>query len=248
MHVQEILAKSILSRSGITDYCLNPYVGCLHGCRYCYADFMKRYTGHREPWGRFLDARVNAPALLQGEVKAKRVGEVMISSVTDPYNPVEERLRLTRRCLEILVEATWPFFVQTKSPLVLRDMDLFLKSPVCSVGVTITTDDEDVRRILEPGAGEIPDRLQTLDELHSHGVRTFAFVGPILPMRDPEALARRIAPCVDLVYLDRMNYPRKVLSLYRDRGWEEFLSEEYAMRIVSVFRKVVKKEIRVLFA
>ncbi|HOG47104.1 MAG TPA: radical SAM protein, partial [Anaerolineae bacterium] len=109
MAVREIQAKSMLQKSGLpgAQYVVNPYVGCVHGCVYCYARFMKRFTGHNEPWGRFLDARVNAPELLRRELARRRApleGAVFLSSVTDPYQPPEARYRLTRGVREALLD------------------------------------------------------------------------------------------------------------------------------------------------
>ncbi|HQJ09734.1 MAG TPA: radical SAM protein, partial [Deltaproteobacteria bacterium] len=111
MIVREIQAKSILSKSKVHEYVVNPYVGCEHACTFCYARFMKRFTGHREPWGEFVDVKVNTPELLEKEIKRKRVGSVWVSGVCDPYQPLEERYRLTRECLKILVRNGWPVFV-----------------------------------------------------------------------------------------------------------------------------------------
>src|SRR5512136_1153601 len=124
MVIREIISKSVLSKSKIYDYVVNPYTGCQHACSYCYARFMKRFTGHREPWGQFVDVKVNAPDLLRVEIVRKAVGRVWVSGVCDPYQPLEARYRLTRQCLEILSQNDWPVAVQTRSPLVLRDMDI----------------------------------------------------------------------------------------------------------------------------
>src|ERR1035437_6756410 len=134
MIVKEIEAKTILSKSQVYDYALNPYVGCQHGCAYCYAKFMKRFTGHREQWGEFVDVRINAAELLSREVKKKKKGTVWVSGVCDPYQYVEEKYMLTRRCLEILVEGGWPVTVQTKSHLVLRDIEILKRSADAEVG------------------------------------------------------------------------------------------------------------------
>ena len=127
--IREIKAKSILTKSGIpgVDYCVNPYVGCSHGCRYCYATFMKRYTGHTEAWGSFVDVKIHAPEILQRQLKRASMGRVMISSVTDAYQPIESKYKLTRQCLEILLQSQFPVDILTKSPLVLRDIDLIKK-------------------------------------------------------------------------------------------------------------------------
>jgi DNA repair photolyase len=118
MIVRRIEARAILSKSQIHDYTLNAYVGCAHRCAYCYARFMKRFTGHLEPWGEFVDVKVNAVERQLGEVRRKRPGTVWISGVCDAYQPLEREWRLTGRCLEILIDQGWPVTVQTKSPLV----------------------------------------------------------------------------------------------------------------------------------
>jgi DNA repair photolyase len=123
MVIKEIRAKTVLSKSQIYDYTVNPYVGCSQGCTYCYAKFMKRFTGHHEQWGEFVDVKINAAELLFREIKKKKKGLVWISGVCDPYQYVEEKYMLTGKCLEILVEGGWQITIQTKSPLVLRDME-----------------------------------------------------------------------------------------------------------------------------
>jgi len=204
MKVREIKAKSILSKSQVYEYALNPYVGCQHGCVYCYAKFMKRFTGHRERWGEFVDVKTNAPELLSCEVKKKRIGRVWISGVCDPYQPLEKEYMLTKRCLAILVENGWSFTVQTKSPLVLRDIGIVKRSKDAEVGFTITTADEKIRKLFEPGAPPSMRRIEALAKLHSEGVRTFAMVAPILP--GAEGLVSALKGNVEYVILDRLNY------------------------------------------
>lgn len=231
--VKEKEARSILARSGIPgmDYCLNPYTGCSHGCRYCYATFMKRYTGHAEPWGSFVDAKVNAPELLKKQIRRAAKGPVMISSVTDPYQALEARYQLTRRCLEILLESGFPVEVLTKSPLVLRDLDLIRGFRDIEVGITITTDDDRVRKVFEPYAPPVEARIQALQALQQNGIRTYAFIGPVLPM-DPEVLAARIRPCVDSVLIDRMNYLSKTLRIYNSHPWERWLDPFFVDSVI----------------
>ena len=127
MKIKEIFAKTILTKTAIPgfDYCVNPYVGCGHGCRYCYASFMKRFTGHKEPWGEFVDIKVNAPDLMKKQLRRARMGLVAIGTVTDPYQPLERKYRITRRILKALLERQFPVNVLTRSPLCLRDIDLF---------------------------------------------------------------------------------------------------------------------------
>ena len=204
MKIREIKARSILSKSQVYDYALNPYVGCEHGCVYCYAKFMKRFTGHTEGWGEFVDVKINAPELLAREGKKKQVGRVWISGVCDPYQPLEKRYMLTKRCLEILVENGWPFTVQTKSSLVLRDIGTLKRSKDTEVGFTITTADDKMRRIFEPGAPPSKKRIEALAKLHAEGIRTFAMIAPILP--GAEGLVSALRGKVEYVILDRLNY------------------------------------------
>ena len=204
MKIREITAKSILSPSQVYDFALNPYVGCQHNCVYCYAKFMKRFTNHQEKWGEFVDVKINAPELLLHEVKKKKIGRVWISGVCDPYQPLEKKYQITKRCLEILVENGWPITVQTKSPLVLRDIETLKRASDLEVGFTITTADEGIRTIFEPGAPPSSARIEALASLRKEGIRTFAMVAPILP--GAEGLVGQLHGKVDNVLLDKLNY------------------------------------------
>jgi len=204
MIIREIYAKTILSRSKVFDYVINPYVGCQHGCTYCYARFMKRFTGHSEPWGQFVDVKVNAPELLEREVTRKPRGRVWVSGVCDPYQPLEKKYELTRKCLQILLHHGWPVTIQTKSPLVLRDMDTLKGRDKLEVGLSLTTADEEIRKLFEPNAPLVGERIRALGQLHLAGIRTFAMIAPMLPQA--EELAMALSGNVDYVLIDRMNY------------------------------------------
>jgi DNA repair photolyase len=204
MIVRQIYAKSILSKSRVFDYTINPYVGCQHGCTYCYARFMKRTTGHTEPWGEFVDVKINAPELLRKEIDRKTPGRVWISGVCDPYQPIEARYELTKKCLEILVQHDWPITIQTKSALVLRDIELLRQTNNIEVGLTVTTGDESIRRLFEPNAPPIKERVKALNELHLAGIKTFAMIAPMLP--EAEQLISMLRGKVDSILIDRMNY------------------------------------------
>jgi len=218
MIVQEIQAKVILSKSQIHDYTLNAYVGCAHRCAYCYARFMKRFTGHHEPWGEFVDVKTNAPELLRREVaKRKAKGTVWISGVCDAYQPLEKEYGLTGQCLEILVDHGWPVSVQTKSPLVLRDIGILKRATAARVGFTITTADEGIRRIFEPGAPAIAARIEALGVLHEAGIETFVMVAPLLP--GAEDLVSLLRDRVDSALIDRDNYAHAGW-VYRKYGLE----------------------------
>ena len=231
--IREIKAKSILTKSGIpdVDYCINPYVGCSHGCRYCYATFMKRYSGHTEEWGSFVDVKINAPEILQKQLKRAKRGRVLISSVTDAYQPIESKYKLTRQCLEILLQSQFPVDILTKSPLVLRDTDLIKKFKDIEVGITITTNDEKMQKIFEPNAPSIMARIRTLKALHDKGINTYAFIGPVLPM-NPEALSEKIRPHVDSIIIDRMNYTSKTLKIYQRMNLTQWLDKDFIDDII----------------
>ena len=218
MIVKEVLSKSILSKSQIYDYVVNPYVGCSHSCAYCYAAFMKRFTGHREKWGTFVDIKINSPALLAKEIVKKRVGKVWVSGVCDPYQPLEEQYLLTKMCLELLVAYNWPVIIQTKSPLVLRDIEILEKSKDIEVGFSIATTDEGMRALFEPGAPPFKERIKALEIIHSRGIKTFAMIAPILPGA-AAGLVNELAGKVDYVLVDRLNYH------YADRLYKEHKME-----------------------
>jgi len=225
--VREVEAKSVLNKSKIYDYCVNAYTGCQVGCRYCYARlFIPRYSGHAEPWGTFVDVKVNSPDVLRRQLRHGKRGQVWVSSVCDCYQPLEAKYRLTRRCLEALLEARWPVRVQTKSVLALRDLDLFRQFSDLEVAFTIATDDGRMARLFEPGASPVSERIAALGSLHEAGVRTMAFIGPILP-GDPAKLAAALAGKVDHVLVDRMNYIDRLRGFYDRNGLNRVSTESF---------------------
>jgi DNA repair photolyase len=229
MKIRKVHSRSILTRTNIPgiDYCLNPYVGCAHACRYCYATFMKKFSGHDGAWGTFVDIKTNAADLLKRELRRGRTGHVIISSVTDPYQPAEAKHKITRACMELLVMSDLKISVLSKSGLISRDIDLFKRAGDLEAGLTITTDREPMRKLFEPGASPVEGRIKALKALHDAGLRTYAFIGPILPM-DPERLAEKIAPHAGRVLIDRMNYPWKVRKVYQAQGLSHALGGDYA--------------------
>ena len=225
--VREIEAKSILNASKIHDYCVNPYTGCEVGCVYCYAAlFMRRYSGHTEPWGEFVDVKVNAPTLLAKQLVKAKQGTIWFASVCDPYQPLEERYGLTRRSLEVLIGRDFPVEIQTKSARVRRDLDIIRRLSDVEVGFTIATDDETIAGMFEPKASPVEERVEVLREFKSAGVTTFAFAGPLLP-GNPERLAAFLAGAVDRVLIDRMNYVPAVKAFYARRGLLDALSDTF---------------------
>jgi DNA repair photolyase len=228
MKVKEIFAKTILTKTAIPgfDYCINPYVGCSHGCRYCYASFMKRFTGHLEPWGEFIDVKVNAPYLLRKQLKRAKQGVVALSTVTDPYQPIEKKYQLTRKCLEALLDARLSVNLLTRSPLCLRDVDLFKQFKRMKVGLSITTHDEGIKKIFEPCSPSISSRVKALRALRQEKIGTYAFIGPMLPL-NPKLLVELLDGLIDEVLIDRMNYPNKVKAIYHKAKLDQYLGEDF---------------------
>lgn len=206
----QVECKSLLNKSGLSDYAVNCYSGCAHGCIYCYARFATRYTHPREDWGSFVDIKTNAPQVLAREIKRKPAGHVMLSSVCDAWQPVEKTTLLTRQCLELLLRYRFSVSTLTKNALADRDLDL-LAAGDAELGVTITTLDDRLAALIEPGASPPQERLALLQSAKSKGLKTYAFLGPLLPqLSDNEqnitALMRAIKDAgVDSFLVDKLN-------------------------------------------
>jgi DNA repair photolyase len=247
MIIKEIYTKTILSKSKVLDYTINPYVGCEHGCTYCYARFMKRFTDHKEQWGRFVDVKKNAPTLLQREIEKKKLGRVWISGVCDPYQPIERKHELTKKLLGILSKHSWPITIQTKSPLVMRDLELLRKFRDIQVVFTITTADEKIRKIFEPNAPAVNERIKALGKLHSAGLKTCAMIAPLLPRA--EGLVTLLSAKVDHVLIDKMNY-HYADWVYKKYGLQHAMTGNFfAQKTRELSRALEKEEIpyQVLF-
>jgi DNA repair photolyase len=211
---------------------INPYTGCSHGCRYCYAVFMSQYSRQHQhsAWGSYVEAKIDIAERLQEELARKRkIGTAMLSSVCDPYQPAEALYELTRKCLIALRGYGWGISILTRSPLVTRDIDILNSCLDASVGFSIPTDDDRVRQMLEPRAPSIPDRIEALRQVHAAGIRTWVFVAPMLPMH-PETLAGMIRPYTNDVMFSALNYRQQVTALFRRHGWDEALTSDYAHR------------------
>lgn len=204
VEVHEVEAKGILTKSNLPvgDFSVNPYVGCEHACAYCYASFMKRFVNHPEPWGEFVDAKtwpaVKNPARYAGK-------ELFIGSVTDPYQPCEERYGRTRALLEQMLGSGCRVSIATKSDLVVRDLDLIRQFPSARVSWSINTLDEGFRQDMDRAAS-IERRLAAMRVFHDAGVRTTCFISPIFPgITDPEAIIRTARDQCNLVWLENLN-------------------------------------------
>ncbi len=265
--VNEVACKSILSKSGLSDWTINCYAGCEHGCRYCYARFIKRFTHHREPWGTFVDARINAPQVLEHQLRRARRGRVILSSVCDGWQPLEQKYRLSRECVRILLDSGWPVGILTKGALVRRDFDLLAHGEVgaptaVDLGVTVSVRDERLRRILEPEASPTEERLEMLAEASRRGIEIWAFVGPLLPglSDDEDNIAWLVGWMKRLpvthFYVDRLNFRPGVASSvrqtleahfphlvehYREIESDEDASQRYERAMYARVRKLARQ-------
>jgi DNA repair photolyase len=215
--VRETPCKSILNRTKLGGYSLNCYTGCEHRCVYCYARFMQRFHPHAEPWGEYVDVKVNAVEALVRQLRRAEPDEVFVSSACDGWQPLEAEWQLTRRCCGLLLERGFPIHVLTKSALVRRDFDIFAAHPEhVTVGTTITSPDQAAADCWEPGASNVADRWAVLSEAHRQGLQTSVMFGPLLPgLSDDaaslDALFQRAAEVnVDAIWFDGLNARPKV--------------------------------------
>jgi DNA repair photolyase len=208
MKVNLVDAKSIITKSKIpsVDYVINPYVGCQHRCHYCYAVFMTRFTGHTgEKWGDFLDVKDYDWSKIKPEKYDGKI--LLLSSVTDPYLPLEQKYGKTRKILESLLGTEGEIWILTKSKLLTRDIDLFKQFKNIQVGVSLNTLDTDFARALEPGASKPLDRLAALKKVHEAGVPTFVFISPIFPhITDFQAIITHAKSFTDTFRFENLNY------------------------------------------
>ncbi|HIS51234.1 MAG TPA: radical SAM mobile pair protein B [Candidatus Onthomonas avicola] len=218
--IKEIEVKSVLTKSNlpVSDYSVNPYVGCTHACKYCYASFMKRFSNHTEPWGEFLDVKYWPEIRNPGRYAGK---ELFLSSVTDPYHPQENSYGRTRELLRQLQGSRVRLSIQTKSDLVLRDADLISTFPDARVGFSINTLDESFRADMDQ-APSIRRRLSAMRQLHAAGIRTTCFISPIFPgITDVEAIIDRVKGQCNLIWLENLNlrgnYKAVILNYIREK-------------------------------
>lgn len=202
--INEIDVHSIMTKSSLPvgGYSVNPYVGCPHACKYCYASFMKRFTGHKEPWGKFLDVKHWRPIARRNQYDGQRI---VIGSVTDGYNPYEEKFRRTREILKELQGSNAEIIICTKSDLVLRDLDLLKTFPKVTLSWSVNTLDEQFRADMDK-AVSIQRRLDAMKTAYEAGLRTVCFVSPIFPeITDIKAIIHEVRSYTDLIWLENLN-------------------------------------------
>ncbi len=184
-------ATGFIQRGGF-DWTCNPYVGCTFGCTYCYAMFLPQNRRPKEEWGRWLHAKANAVALARKQAKKVAGQCVYLSSVTDPYLPLEKNLELTRGILTEMLPHQPRLLVQTRGPLVVRDLDLLVRFEAVRVNMSIPSDCEEIRKVFEPKAPPLEKRWQAMSEVRAAGIEVGICITPMLPLRDPDALVERV--------------------------------------------------------
>lgn len=202
--IRDVETKNIMTKSNLPvgGYSVNPYIGCPHACRYCYASFMKRFTGHSEDWGTFVDVKHWKPIKNPQKYAGQRV---VIGSVTDGYNPQEEVFGNTRKLLEQLKNSDAEILICTKSDLVLRDLDLLKAMGKVTVSWSINTLDEAFKNDVDK-AVSIERRLQAMKTVYEAGIRTVCFVSPVFPgITDIKAIFEQVKNQCDLVWLENLN-------------------------------------------
>lgn len=221
-------------------FALSPYRGCGHGCRYCYVREYPHALHGPGDWGRWTAPKVNAPELLWAQRHRLHGARVFMASATDPYQPLERELRLSRRCLEVLLRCpTTEVIVHTRSPLVLQDLDLLRAfGDRLRVGFSVPTDDDTVRQVVEPAAPPIPSRWAALERLAAAGIATAVGVAPLLPVQDPAAFARRArASGVRSAWVGRLRLLDRdpFYQVLADHGWLGALDPDHAAAVREAF-------------
>ena len=238
--IRDVETKNIMTKSSLPvgGYSVNPYVGCTHGCKYCYASFMKRFTGHTEPWGTFLDVKhwpeIKNPQKYRGQ-------RIVIGSVTDGYLPQEEQFQNTRKLLEQLKGSGAEILICTKSDLVVRDIDLLREMGKVTVSWSINTLDEEFRADMDK-AVSIERRLCAMKRVYNAGIRTVCFIAPVFPgITDFEAIFRRVKNQCDLVWLENLNlrggFKQEILDYIREKHPE----------LTSLYQEIYRKGDRSYF-
>jgi DNA repair photolyase len=279
MKVAEKEAKTILTKSNLpgSDYVVNPYSGCAFGCAYCYADFMRKFTGHmNDEWGEYVDVKMNTPEIFERELEKinKRIVKknifkkgskpvIFFGSVTDPYQGAEGKYKLTRKCLEVIAgnenKNNFEISLLTKSPLVVRDIDILKRIPNLEIGMTITSTDNSISRLFEQNAPPVSFRIKALKELNDNGINTYAFVGPLLPVfaKDENNIRKLFKQIKDAgtnkVWVEHINLSGKkmgrLINLVKTnltneeiRMFEESQTEEYKRKLNNIVMKIIKEE------
>uniref|UniRef100_A0A7C5TF41 Radical SAM protein n=2 Tax=Ignisphaera aggregans TaxID=334771 RepID=A0A7C5TF41_9CREN len=240
MQIVEVDINNALSRSGLPDldYALNPYIGCLHGCLYCYAKMYTRFRNVVDNWGYIVIIKRNLIDVLSREVKRFRKGVVGLGTITDGYQPIEAIYKLSRKSIEILVENGFRVSIQTKSSLILRDLEILKRyRDFIDIGITITsTSNSSLIKLLEPFSSPPTARIEALKRLSIEGIKTWIFYGPVIPGYNDsiEELLKIISLAKEtksMLYIDKLRikrfmwndkHLRQIAQMSIKYNWEKF--------------------------
>lgn len=249
MKVEIREAKSIITKSNIPsiDYVINPYTGCQHGCIYCYAEFMIRFTGHKgEKWGQFLDIKnYDFEKIKPSKYDGK---SILLSSVTDPYLPLEKKYQNTKKILENLVGTSADIQILTKSKLVTRDIELFKKFENIKIGISINTSSDNFARIIEPAASKPSERLSAIEQISGENIETYVFVSPFFPeITDFKAIIEKAENYTKNFSFENLNFrPHNVPRIYQviDKYYPKLLPKYKEIRQDQSYWDYVELEIK----
>jgi DNA repair photolyase len=265
MEIRTIQTKSILTPSKLPDcdYVVNPYIGCSFACKYCYASFMGRFVDKDiKDWGKYVFVKTNASKLLKSEIeKLKNNGKdkvIFFSSVTDPYQSLEAKYKLTRTCLEIILKSNFlgTVSILTKSDLILRDIDLLKKVKKLDVGLTITSTQDKISRYFETLAPPVENRIKALKNLNQNSISTYAFIGPLFPhlLENPQLLEdifKQVAETgTKKVYVEHLNLKKYIRQrLFAEmKDFDQALLKKYYLgknqNIIDELNQLVLKNLK----
>jgi len=245
--VDESLTRSILTKtSGFMagyDYSLNPYSGCSFGCSYCYAAFFARSDEKRDSWGTWVSAKTNALDVLRRMRTDLTDKTIYMSTVTDPYQPIERKLKLVREILPELSRRNARLVVQTRSPLVTRDIDLFLQFSHVRINMTVSTDSRRVQMAFEPHCATSKRRLDAIKRIADAGINTSITMTPLLPIENIDVFIEKLLETgvkhfvVQPFHVERGKFVAgtrsRAVQLMRDLNWTQ---QDY-QRIVTIMRE-----------
>jgi DNA repair photolyase len=245
-HASSILTEGKGFMDGY-DYTLNPYSGCSFGCTYCYAAFFSRFEDLSSNWGYWVQVKENALHLLT-KYRKKNLKDktIYMSSVTDPYQPIEKNIQLTRSLIKELLDYHQPrLVIQTRSALVTRDIDILKEFKVLQVNMTITTDSEKVRKIFEPICPSNSDRMKAIKEINDSGINTCITMTPLLPIENPEVFAQKLLDTgvkkfvIQPFHSDKGKFiagtRQSALDLIKEMDW----SDDKYLRVVEIIQKYI---------
>ncbi|MBS1706226.1 MAG: radical SAM protein [Armatimonadetes bacterium] len=248
--IRLVQSKSIVrpgtGRLACYDWVLNPYRGCAFGCSYCYAAAFVADAQDRADWGQWVEVKQNALRLLK-RTPGLAGKTIFLGSATDPYQPIEQSMEITRSILDFL--STLPqqpsVLVQTRSPLALRDLEVFKRFQRLRVNISITTDDEEIRRLFEPSCASIHRRMDAVRELSAAGIQTGVCVSPMLPVRDPASFALRLKSlgacrsAISWFHLGTRPFSSGTRELGRNLLWAKDWTEEQSKKAAKAMRHEV---------